>query len=93
MSLIRNILNALLPRECKYYPGEAVLFNGRKQIMVVDRIKRKGKTFIIECLWFDETRRKTVSDMFNESDLNPLDWYGYNSEVAIDRSNRNERVA
>lgn len=84
MSLIRNILNALLPRECKYYPGEAVLFNGRKQIMVVDQIKRKGTSFIIKCLWFDETTRKTVSDMFNESDLKPLDWYGYESEVAID---------
>lgn len=88
MSLIRNLLNAVLPRECRYYPGEAVLFQGRKEIMVVDQIKRKGKTFIIKCLWFDESSRKTVSDTFNESDLEPLDWYGYHREISSDRSGR-----
>jgi hypothetical protein len=75
MTRFQKLLEILFPKSSRYIRGEAVLFEGTNEIMIVDSVRRNGKSFSVECSWFAKDRRRKVWALFDESELRPLDWY------------------
>ena len=81
-TILQRLAGFIAPKNCKYSRGEAVTFNGLRDIMIVERVRKHGKSFLIQCAWFDQKRRKMVSAAFKESELTPLNWFHRESRTA-----------